>query len=65
MWPIEFLLFNLLRFSSFLTLQTPLSLGILQARILECLPLPPPGDLPDAGIEPTDVSCVAGRFFTI
>ena len=25
--------------------------GILQARILECLPCPPPGDLPDSGIE--------------
>ena len=26
-------------------------LGILQARILEWLPCPPPGDLPDPGIE--------------
>ena len=26
--------------------------GILQARILEWLPCPPPGDLPDPGIEP-------------
>ena len=40
MWPIGFLLFNLLRFSSFLTLQTPLSLGILQARILEWVATP-------------------------
>ena len=30
--------------------QTPLSMGILQARILE-LPRPPPGDLPNPGIE--------------
>ena len=27
--------------------------GILQARILEGLPCPPPGHLPDPGIEPT------------
>ena len=26
--------------------------GILQARILEWLPFPPPGDLPNPGIEP-------------
>ena len=26
--------------------------GILQARILACLPFPSPGDLPDSGIEP-------------
>ena len=26
--------------------------GILQARILEWLPFPPPGDLPDPGINP-------------
>ena len=32
--------------------QTPLSMRILQARILEWLPCPPPGDLPDLGIEP-------------
>ena len=33
--------------------------GILQARILEWLPCPPPGDLPDPGIEPmfSYVSC--------
>ena len=27
--------------------------GILQATVLEWLPCPPPGDLPDPGIEPT------------
>ena len=26
--------------------------GIFQVRILECLPFPSPGDLPDRGIEP-------------
>ena len=40
--------------------------GILQARILEWVPFPPPGDLPDAGIElgsPTSPA-LAGGFFT-
>ena len=33
--------------------QAPLSMGLLQARILEWLPCPPPGGLPDPGeIEP-------------
>ena len=31
--------------------QAPLSVGILQARILEALPCPPPGDLPSPGSE--------------
>ena len=40
-------------------------IGILQARILEWLPCPPPGDLPDPGIEPIPcVSCITGSFFT-
>ena len=34
--------------------------GILLARIPEWLPCPPPGDLPNPGVEP--VSCI-GRFF--
>ena len=33
--------------------------GILQARILEWLPFPPPGDLPDPGIEPAPVALVS------
>ena len=44
---------------SCLTLHDPMGyslpdsvLGILQARMLEWLPRPPPGDLPDPGIEP-------------
>ena len=39
---------------------------IFQARILECLPLPNPGYLPDPGIEPTLLvsPALAGRFFT-
>ena len=41
-------------------------LGILQARILEWLPCPPPGDLPKPGIEPTSLMSPAltGRLFT-
>ena len=29
--------------------------GILQARIMECMPFSPPGDLPDPGIEPSSL----------
>ena len=34
------------------THQAPLSMAILQARILEWLPCPPPGNLPNLGIKP-------------
>ena len=37
--------------------------GISQARILEGLPFPSPGNLPDLGIEPA-THALAGRFFT-
>ena len=39
--------------------------GIFQARILEWVPLPIPGDLPDPGIEPTSLGspAFAGGFF--
>ena len=39
--------------------------GILQARILEGLPCPTPGDLPDSGIVPTSLMshALAGGFF--
>ena len=45
------------RFWLFVTLWTAasqayLSMGILQARILEWFPCPPPGDCPDPGIKP-------------
>ena len=36
--------------------------GILQARILECVPFPSPGDLPDPGIEPVSLALVGGFF---
>ena len=40
--------------------------GILQARILEWLPCPPPGDSPHPGTEPESLTSpvLAGRFFT-
>ena len=40
--------------------------GILQARILEWVPFPSPGDLPDPGIEPSSLMspALAVRFFT-
>ena len=31
--------------------QAPLSLGVSQARILQWVAIPPPGDLPDPGIK--------------
>ena len=34
------------------THQAPLSMGILPARILEWVPIPSPGDLPNPGIQP-------------
>jgi len=36
-------------------------MGILQARILEWLPLPSPGDLPNPGIKPP---ALPGAFFS-
>ena len=46
--------------------QAPLSMGILQARILDYLPYPPPGDLPNPGIKPTSLMSPAlgGGFFS-
>ena len=37
--------------------------GIIQARILEWIALPPPGDLSDPGIKP-EYPSLAGGFFT-
>ena len=37
--------------------------GILQARVLDWVPFPPPGDLPDPGIKPASPT-LADRFFT-
>ena len=46
--------------------QVPLSIGILQARILEWVVMPPSRDLPDSGIEPVShiSPALAGEFFT-
>ena len=38
--------------------------GVLQARLLEWLPCPPPGDLPDPGIESMSPALVGGFFTT-
>ena len=46
--------------------QATLSIEILQARVLDWLPLPTLGDLPDPGIEPASLTppALAGGFFT-
>ena len=47
-----------------ITHQTLLSVGTVQARILEWVAMPsPPGDLPNPGIEPASPTS-AGGFFT-
>ena len=38
--------------------------GILQTRILDCIAIAPPGDLPDPGVKPRSPA-LAGRFGTI
>ena len=47
-------------------LQAPLSVGILQARMLAWLPVPPPGCFPDPGIKPVSLMspALAGGLFT-
>ena len=46
--------------------QAPLSMGFSRQEYWSGLPFPPPGDLPNAGIEPTSLKspALAGRFFT-
>ena len=46
--------------------QAPLSMGFSRQEYWSGLPLPPPGDLPDAGIEPKSPAApaMAGTFFT-
>ena len=44
--------------------QAPLSMGSSRREYWSGLPCPPPGDLPDPGIETTSLA-LAGRFFTI
>ena len=43
---------NFLRPHKTVALQTPLFMGFFQAAVLEWLPFPSPGGLPDPGIEP-------------
>ena len=40
--------------------------GMLQVRILECVAMPPPGDLSNLGIKPSSLMslALAGRFLT-
>ena len=46
--------------------QAPLSVGFSRQENWSGLPLPPPGDLPDPGIEPVSLAALAlaGGFFT-
>ena len=47
--------------------QAPLSMGFSRQEYWGGLPCPPPGDLPNPGIEPISLMspALAGRFFTI
>ena len=46
--------------------QAPLSIGFFRQEYWSGLPCPPPGDLPDLGIEPASLtsSALIGEFFT-
>ena len=46
--------------------QAPLSMGFSRQEYWSGLPFPPPGDLPDPGIEPASLAspALAGGFFT-
>ena len=44
--------------------QAPLSMGFSRQEYWSRLPFPPPGDLPDPGIEPGS-PILAGGFFTV
>ena len=45
--------------------QVPLSMGLSRQEYWSGLPCPPPGDLPNPGIEPTSLLYDKGGFFTI
>ena len=47
-------------------LQAPLSMGFSRQEYCSGLPCPPPGNLPDSGIEPPPLMSpgLVGRFFT-
>ena len=44
--------------------QTPLFMDFSRQEYWSGLLFPTPGDLPNPGIKP-EVSCIAGRFFTV
>ena len=44
--------------------QAPLSMGFPRQEYWSGLPFPPPGDLPDPGLEPKSPA-LAGGFFTV
>ena len=44
--------------------QAPLFMGFFRQEYWSGLPFPPPGDLPNSGVNPADVYCIAGRFST-
>ena len=44
--------------------QTPLSMGFFKQEYWSGLSFPPPGDLPDPGIEPLSPALVGGFFMT-
>ena len=46
--------------------QAPLSMGLYRLEYWSGLPFPPPGDLPNPGIEPGSLMspALAGKFFT-
>ena len=44
-------------------LQAPLSVGLSRREYWSGLPFPPPGGLPDQGLNPA--SCTVGRFFIV
>ena len=48
------------------TCQAPLSLGFSRQEYWNGLPCPPPGNLPNPGVEPTSLAtpALAGGFFT-
>ena len=44
--------------------QVPLSMGFSQQEYWSRVSFPPPGDLPNLGIEPVSLTALAGEFFT-
>ena len=66
LYPYRFSCVRILATLWAVTCQTPLSVGILQARILEWVAMPFSRGLPNSGIKPASLMspALAGRFFT-